>query len=86
MKIALKNAQCVSWVYLKYPMISCCYLINLIFSTLPGYRYHLRERGEADAISISSTISGEQPCIQQKAKGRGKTTFSSAMVLGQKWI
>lgn len=63
--------QSLSWVYLKYQMICCdCryYLVSQILSTLPSYNYSLRDKGEADAILISSRMLGKYPCHTAEGK------------------
>lgn len=71
MKIALKDVQSLSWVYLKCLIICCCYLLSQILSMLPGCLYSLRNMREADAILMSIKISGKYPCHTAEEKKKG---------------
>lgn len=74
MKLTFKKAWCLSWVYLKYLMISC-FLISQIFSTIPGYHYNIRGKRGANAISIGNTVLGTTFHSSKSQKEAGRLLF-----------
>lgn len=74
MKLTFKKAWCLSWVYLKYLMISC-FLISQIFSTIPGYHYNIRGKRGANAISIGNTVLGTTFHSSKSQKEAGRLPF-----------